>query len=174
MSLCVLLSFGCQNKGVAANDVVNHKKNNEVDTVKNACTLFYLWSPRMVLSAQHADAVVNAARAAHLKVRVLHPSDIRKAELIATFAYLEKAHPKSAESLLRSKAFSIVASAGRKNHQEEVLTVTTVVHFPTVWVEKQNFHGTNLRSTRVVGVMPAPYWKHAIDKMKKQAQCQRM
>lgn len=166
-----VLCSGCQN--MAGSYPPTQKQTSDFSAVKNTCTLFYVWSPRMALSTQHANTVFNVAHSAHLKMKTLHPSTIQEAELFATLVYLNKIHPQSAIVLRQSKAYLIADSDGTNKKESAKNTVPSrpIVHYPAVWIEKQDSRGNTFRSKTIVGVMPTPYWKQTINKMKRQTEC---
>lgn len=119
------------------------------------CTVYYLWSPRMALSAQHAATALSVAQQVGMRYQIHHPAGISDAEISATLASLRPNHPRSAALLHVSTPLEPAQATGR-----------VFSHYPTVWLQRGG-----QASSPVTGVMPEPYWSRALRQLHLSLQC---
>ena len=134
-------------------------------SIKNDCmqdfegrpaTLVYVWSPRMVLSALHADVAQQQALAAGLAFMPLHDArlgaepagQVDPPELAQAMQRLRQTQPSAAAALQHSIA---LCSAQLLQNQAQR-------HFPTAFV----WNGSAFAQYPIVGAMPAAYWAQSI------------
>ena len=111
-------------------------------------TLVYVWSPRMVLSAQQADVAQRAAAAAGLVFKPVHDAQLGNPELAAALQRLRQTQPNAADALQTSSA---LCNAYLLQNQAQR-------HFPTAFV----WSGAAFAPHPIVGAMPAVYWAQSI------------
>ena len=121
---------------------------------QQANTLVYVWSPRMVLSAQHAAAVQRQAQQQGLLFVAVHDAQLPQAEIDAARSRMaasnDSATQRSAASLQDSLALCAHALVQRD----------ALRHFPTAFVLRSpgsNGHASVHRHP-VVGAMPETAW----------------
>lgn len=119
------------------------------------CTMHYVWSPRMVLSAQHATAALTVAEKMKMRFRIHHPADIPDAEISATLTRLLPEHPRSATLLHASTPIKPIQVTGHVFN-----------HYPTVWLQRDR-----QRTGMVTGAMPEPYWNRTLQQLRQALQC---
>jgi hypothetical protein len=120
-------------------------------------TLVYVWSPRMVLSAQHAAQVQQQATAAGLLWRPVHDAQLPADERLAALAKLAHAHPASSQALQNSQPLC----------DAQLIARDALRHFPTafVWRDVPQVEAHLARGwagAPIVGAMPAPFWADAL------------
>lgn len=131
------------------------KSADSTDSFTDPCTMYYLWSPRMALSAQHAATALSAAQQVGMRYRIHHPADVSDAEISATLASLRPNHPRSAALLHASTPLKPAQADGH-----------VFSHYPTAWLQR----GGQVSST-ITGVMPEPYWNPALRQLHQSLQC---
>jgi hypothetical protein len=120
-------------------------------------TLVYVWSPRMVLSAQHAAQVQQQATDAGLLWQPVHEAQLPTDERLAALAKLAQAHPASSDALQNSLPLC----------DAQLIARDALRHFPTAFVWRDAPRGEGLPApgwagTPIVGAMPAPFWAGAL------------
>lgn len=114
--------------------------------------LVYVWSPRMVLSAQHAASAQRQARQQGLAFVPLHDAQVGYGEIQAALTKLASAtEPQwvaSAQALANSQ--SLCAS--------ELQARDALRHFPTAFV----LQGGALHRHAIIGAMPETAWANSI------------
>jgi hypothetical protein len=152
---------------IASNDHLTLTSGSEI--LKNACaqdletaapSLVYMWSPRMVLSALHADVARQQAALHGLQFTPLHDPRLPAPEVQEALARLASSQPASAAALHASAPLCHAGLLGR----------LALRHFPTafVWMgapsEAQNTTrtGHGWAAQPIVGAMPAAYWSRSI------------
>jgi hypothetical protein len=119
--------------------------------------LVYVWSPRMVLSAQHAAEVQQQATAAGLLWQPVHDAQLPADERLAALAKLARSHPASSHALQNSQPLC----------DTQLIARDALRHFPTAFVWRDAPNGGVLPArgwagTPIVGAMPAPFWAGAL------------
>lgn len=134
-----------------------HPRNpaDSTGSFAHPCTMYYLWSPRMALSAQHAATALSVAQQVGMRYRIHHPADISDAEISATLASLRPNYPRSAALLHLSTPLKPAQAAGH-----------VFSHYPTAWLQR----GRQVSST-ITGVMPKPYWHRSLRQLHQSLQC---
>jgi hypothetical protein len=121
---------------------------------QQANTLVYVWSPRMVLSAQHAGAVQRQAQHQGLLFVAVHDAQLPQAEVDAARSRMaasdDSATQRSAASLQDSLALCAYALVQRD----------ALRHFPTAFVlRSRSSNGpASVHRHPVVGAMPETAW----------------
>lgn len=110
--------------------------------------IFYVWSPRMVLSAQHASTVHAQAKAQGISWVVLHDPRVGEAEITASLERLQRDGVKT-EALRTTQALCSPALEAREATR----------HFPTALV--MNPRG-ELHPNPIVGAMPPRVWSESL------------
>ncbi len=120
-------------------------------------TLVYVWSPRMVLSAQHAAEVQHQASAVGLHWLPVHDAQVPQGERLAALAKLAHLYPASSQALQNSQPLC----------DAELIARDALRHFPTAFVWRDALQGVRLPArgwsgNPIVGAMPAPFWASAL------------
>jgi len=116
--------------------------------------LLYLWSPRMVLSAEHAGEVQAVAQALGLAWLPVFDPRLPQAEVNAALA--SAAIPPLARTALRA-SWPLCDRALLQAPQ-------TLRHFPTAFVYVQDEKGAWQRlGLPIVSAMPSVFWREAIE-----------
>lgn len=110
--------------------------------------LLYVWSPRMVLSAVHADKVRAAAQKEGLRLVPVHDHRVPADEVAHAVDRLKQQVPAAADAL----AGSLPLCSARLQEQDAYR------HFPTAWVVH---HGAS-HAAPLVAAMPAEFWRQGI------------
>ena len=116
--------------------------------------LFYVWSPRMVLSATQAHLAADAAKAAGLKFVPLVDGRLPAAEWQSALRTLAITQPKDAEALAASEPLC----------SPKLLEKDAYAHFPTAFVAKSG----EMHPNRLIGAMPEQFWALGIQERLKQ------
>jgi hypothetical protein len=124
--------------------------------------LVYVWSPRMVLSAQHAAQVQQQATAAGLGWQPVHDPQLPPEERLAALAKLAQTYPASSQVLQNSQPLC----------DAQLIARDALRHFPTAFVWRDAPNSETLpgealpargwAGTPIVGAMPAPFWAGAL------------
>lgn len=128
------------------------------------CTLYYVWSPRMALSAQHAATPLSVAQQQGLTLRVQHPADISAAEIHSTLKRLRSEHPHSAVFLRDSSPYPANAPASKATGYR------VFTHYPAVWIQRADSNATD-SSPLTVGMMPGAYWQRVLNQLRRTLNC---
>jgi hypothetical protein len=122
-------------------------------------TLVYVWSPRMVLSAQHAADVQQQAELAGLRWVAVHDPRLPADERMAALGQLARTHPASAQALGHSLALC----------DAQLIARDALRHFPSAFVWRgalvQGGAGLAVQGwvgTPIVGAMPVAFWAMAL------------
>jgi hypothetical protein len=120
-------------------------------------TLVYVWSPRMVLSAQHAAQVQQQATDAGLLWQPVHEAQLPTDERLAALAKLAHAYPASSQALQNSLPLC----------DAQLIARDALRHFPTAFVWRDAPRGEGLPApgwagNPIVGAMPVPFWASAL------------
>jgi hypothetical protein len=126
-------------------------------SVSKQGALVYVWSPRMVLSAQQAAEVQQQATAAGLRWQPVHDAQVPADERLAALAKLAHAYPASSRALQNSQPLC----------DAQLIARDALRHFPTAFVWRDAPQGEALPTrgwagTPIVGAMPAPFWAGAL------------
>jgi hypothetical protein len=121
-----------------------------------ASTLVYVWSPRMVLSAQHAAAVQQQARQQGLQFVAVHDAQVPQAEIEAARSRLAA----SADSALQRSATSLQGSLSLC--ADALLQRDALRHFPTGFVLRSDNSHASVHRHPVVGAMPDAAWASSL------------
>lgn len=116
--------------------------------------LLYWWSPRMVLSAWHADEVAQEAAALGLVWLPVLAPNVSEAEQAASLARLHAQRPAAARAL----------AASRPLCDEQLLgDAMAMRHFPLAWLWQRNAAGAWQPQGRpIVSAMPRAAWRLAL------------
>jgi hypothetical protein len=114
--------------------------------------LVYVWSPRMVLSAQHAASAQRQARQHGLAFVPLHDANVTDAEIQSALSQLARqgdaVQAASAQALTSSQSLCAPSLQARDASR----------HFPTAFVVQ----GALVHRYPIVGAMPESAWAHSI------------
>ncbi len=149
------------------------KSLQTLDFQQGQGALLYVWSPRMVLSAQHADSAQHQAQRYGLRFVPLHDAKVPQAELDAALQRLlkpvvndiggEKGRAGGATSL--SKPFGPQAAqsanvlvASQALCAASLLERDALRHFPTAFVVQAG----SVHRYPIVGAMPETAWASSI------------
>ncbi len=114
--------------------------------------LVYIWSPRMVLSAQHAASAQRQALLHGLVFVPLHDGKVGAGEIQAALAHMAQRGDAplvaSAQALATSQALCAASLQARD----------ALRHFPTAFVVQS----ARVHRHPIVGAMPEPAWAHSI------------
>ncbi len=123
-------------------------------TIENlpAGAVLYVWSPRMVLSAQHAASAQRQAAAQGLAFIALHDAGVPEAEIKAALSALAG----SGHALHSSSAQVLAGSQGLC--ARSLLERDALRHFPTAFV----LHSGQVHRHAIIGAMPEAAWAHSI------------
>ena len=118
--------------------------------------LLYLWSPRMVLSVQHAHAVQQVAQSLGLQWLAVRDPRLPQAEAEAALTTLPAA---AAQALHPAQALC---------DQGLLMQAQTLRHFPTAWVFRREVVGESVgaawqqQGLPIVSAMLPVFWRQAI------------
>ena len=124
--------------------------------------LLYLWSPRMVLSVQHAHAVQQVAQSLGLQWLAVRDPRQPQAEAEAALASLPAAAAAAAAAAQALHPAQALCDQGL------LMQAQTLRHFPTAWVFRREVVGESAaavwqqRGLPIVSAMPAVFWRQAI------------
>ena len=127
--------------------VDDEKLANLIDTQQSS--LFYVWSPRMVLSATQAHLAADAAKAAGLKFVPLVDGRLPAAEWQSALRTLAVSQPVDAEALAATQALC----------SPKLVEKDAYAHFPTAFVVSNG----DMHPNRLIGAMPAHFWTQGIN-----------
>ncbi len=122
--------------------------------------LLYLWSPRMVLSVQHAHAVQQVAQSLGLQWLAVRDPRLPQAEAEAALASLPAAAAAAAAQALHP--------AQALCDQGLLMQAQTLRHFPTAWVFRREVVGESVgaawqqQGLPIVSAMLPVFWRQAI------------
>ena len=116
--------------------------------------LLYVWSPRMVLSVEHAGAVRGLARSLGLHWQPVHDPAIAAAELQAALeSQMHGARRANYHALKDSQA---LCNADLIDQQHALR------HFPTAYVLYSQDDEVRIAGEAIVGAMPLAFWRLAL------------
>ena len=124
----------------------DEKLDNLTRSLQNS--LFYVWSPRMVLSATQAHLAADAAKAAGLRFVPLVDGRLPAVEWQSALHTLAASQPIDAEALATTEPLC----------SPKLLEKDAYAHFPTSFVV---FNG-DMHPNRLIGAMPANFWAQGI------------
>jgi hypothetical protein len=124
----------------------DEKLNHSIFSQQNS--LFYVWSPRMALSATQAHLAADAAKAAGLKFVPLVDGRLPATEWQSALRTLATSQPLDAEALAETESLC----------SPKLVEKDVYAHFPTSFVVSKGDMHTN----RLVGAMPAQFWAKGI------------
>lgn len=110
--------------------------------------LLYVWSPRMVLSAVHADQVQTVARQEGLRMVPVHDHRVPAEEVSQALQRLRQQNAAAADALAGSVPLC----------NEDLVQQDAYRHFPTAWVVRKG----SAHPRPLVAAMPMPYWRQGI------------
>ena len=117
-------------------------------------TLLYVWSPRMVLSVEHAAAVRDLARSLGLHWHPVHDPAIAATELQA--ALNSQNHGSQRANYRALKDSQALCNADLMDEQHALR------HFPTAYVLYAKGGEVRIAGEAIVGAMPLAYWRLAL------------
>jgi hypothetical protein len=123
-----------------------------------ANTLVYVWSPRMVLSAQHAATAQQQALLQGLQFIAVHDAQIAQAEIEAARNRMAASNDSTAQRSATSLQVSLALCANTLMQRDALR------HFPTAFVVR-NYRSDGYASVHrypVVGAMPEPAWASSL------------
>jgi hypothetical protein len=110
--------------------------------------LLYVWSPRMVLSAQHAATAQRQAQQHGLRFVPLHDAGVPQEEVLAARQRLHNLGPQSAHALVDSQPLCAAI----------LLERDALRHFPTAFVVQ----ASGVHRYPIIGAMPETAWAMSI------------
>jgi hypothetical protein len=113
----------------------------------DSAALVYVWSPRMLLSAQLAGEVRASAQALGLAWLPVVDARLSAEETAQALQALQTQHPTAAQALARSQPLCSAALERREAYR----------HFPSAYVLRQG-----AGAAPIVGAMPPEFWRRAI------------
>jgi hypothetical protein len=116
-------------------------------------SLLYVWSPRMLLSAQHAASAQRQAQLRGLAFVPLHDLQPPQSERQAALARMRH----TADPQLQASAHALAASQGLC--ASSLLERDALRHFPTAFVLQP---GGQLHRHALIGAMPETAWAHSL------------
>jgi hypothetical protein len=125
----------------------------------NHGSLVYIWSPRMVLSAQHAASAQRQAHQLGLAFVPVHDAQVGEAEIQATRSRLS--HSPHAQHTMRAQlAASAQALANSQSLcSPSLLERDALRHFPTAFVAQSD---GQVHQHAIIGAMPEAAWAQSI------------
>lgn len=115
--------------------------------------LLYLWSPRMVLSVQHAAQMQAAAQSLGLRWQAMHDPRISAQEIASTLQ----------AAAVSAQVRKVLDASVPLCDADLLAQGQTLRHFPAAWVYQQNAtRGWLPRGLPIIGVMPLVFWRQAI------------
>jgi hypothetical protein len=124
------------------------KNLQTLDFQQTQGALLYVWSPRMVLSMQHADSAKRQAQLHGLRFVPLHDARVPQAELVAARQRLQGLGLDSANALATSQALCSTS----------LLERDALRHFPTAFVVQ----ASGVHRYPIIGAMPEAAWASSI------------
>lgn len=121
-------------------------------------TLVYVWSPRMVLSAQHAAAVQQQALQQGLQFVAVHDAQVPQAEIDAARSRMAASNDSTFQRSATTLQGSIALCASALEQRDALR------HFPTAFVVRNHRSDSHARVHRypVVGAMPEAAWASSL------------
>lgn len=116
--------------------------------------LLYVWSPRMVLSVQHAGAVRRQAQNLGLRWRPMHDASIEAGELQATLNSQKQGAQRANYRALKDSQPLCNLAWAEEHH--------ALRHFPSAYVLYQQRSELRIAGEAIVGAMPLTYWRLAL------------
>jgi hypothetical protein len=116
-------------------------------------SLVYVWSPRMLLSAQHAASAQRQAQLRGLAFVPLHDIQLPESERQAALARMRH----TADPQLQASAHALAAS--QSLCAPSLLARDALRHFPTAFVVQP---GGQLHRHALIGAMPETAWAHSL------------
>ena len=116
--------------------------------------LLYVWSPRMVLSVQHAGAVRRQARSMGLLWQPMHDASVDAAELQAALDSQNHGAQRANYRALKDTQPLCNLAWADEHH--------ALRHFPTAYVLYQHRGELRIAGETIVGAMPLAYWRLAL------------
>ena len=117
-------------------------------------TLLYVWSPRMVLSVQHAGAVRRQAQSMGLRWLPMHDASIEASELQATLSSQNHGAQRVNYRALKDSQ-PLCNQAWAEEHH-------ALRHFPSAYVIYRERGELRIAGEAIVGAMPLAYWRLAL------------
>jgi hypothetical protein len=121
--------------------------------------LVYVWSPRMVLSAQHAASVQRQAQLLGLAFVPVHDAQVGEAEIQAARSRLAHASPRPNAVPGQFAASAQVIAASQSLCAPSLLERDALRHFPTAFVVQP---GGQVHPRAIIGAMPEAAWAQSI------------
>ncbi len=115
--------------------------------------LLYVWSPRMVLSAQHAGEVAAVAADLGMVFVPALPPQIEATESEQALAALAADWPTAAQALQASAPLCSAALQAK---------LRAVPHYPTAWLWRWQGGQWQQQGRRIISAMPPAYWRLAL------------
>ena len=116
--------------------------------------LLYVWSPRMVLSVQHAGAVRRQAQSMGLRWLPMHDASIEANELQATLSSQNHGAQRANYRALKDSQ-PLCNQAWAEDHH-------ALRHFPSAYVLYRERGEWRIAGEAIVGAMPLAYWRLAL------------
>ena len=116
--------------------------------------LLYVWSPRLVLSVQHAAAVRGLARSLGLRWQPVHDPALAAEELQAALA--TQTHGPQRANYRALKDSEALCNANLIDQQHALR------HFPTAYVLYRQDGEVRIAGEAIVGAMPLAFWRLAL------------
>lgn len=116
--------------------------------------LLYVWSPRMVLSVQHAGAVRRQAQSMGLRWLPMHDASIEANELQATLSSQNHGAQRANYRALKDTQPLCNLAWAEEHH--------ALRHFPSAYVLYQQRGELRIAGEAIVGAMPLTYWRLAL------------
>ena len=116
--------------------------------------LLYVWSPRMVLSVQHAGAVRRQAQSMGLRWLPMHDASIESNELQATLNSQKQGAQRATYRALKDSQPLCNRAWAEEHH--------ALRHFPSAYVLYQQRGELRIAGEAIVGAMPLAYWRLAL------------
>jgi hypothetical protein len=122
-------------------------------------SLIYVWSPRMVLSAQHAASAQRQAQQLGLAFVPVHDAQLGEAEIQATRARLAHAPPAQHTVNAQLAASARALASSQSLCAPSLLERDALRHFPTAFVVPP---GGPVHQHTIIGAMPEAAWAQSI------------
>jgi hypothetical protein len=124
------------------------KNLQTLDFQQEQGALVYVWSPRMVLSMQHADSAQRQAQLQGLRFVPVHDAGVPQAEVQAAHQRLLGLGVDSANALVTSQPLCAI----------RLLERDALRHFPTAFVVQ----ASGVHRYPIIGAMPEAAWASSI------------
>jgi hypothetical protein len=149
---CAIFLIAAYAQPVWSNPCFDDENLAQLGLLSPVGALVYVWSPRMVLSAQHAASAQRQARQQGLVFVPLHDGRVGDGEIQSALTQLagpgDASLAASAQALARSQSLCAPGLLARD----------ALRHFPTAFVVQ----GTDTHRHPIVGAMPESAWAHSI------------